>query len=163
MIPRWPAAPRGATPRLMVGLMVGQMGVLMVALMTAVAAPGCGGDPTASDARKVLADGFVSGRAGTTILAEGGTIIGGYDAWLALVPAPELTPRFADGYRPIPCGEPADWFVSRGAISLAGAGDTVLECRAYTDARLSIPNGRWLISDRRDGRLYFRVWKGRPQ
>ena len=148
MIPRRPAAPRGATLGLMIASMVAGVSI------------GCGGDPTATDARKVLADGFVSGRDGTTILAEGGTIIGGYDAWLALVPAPDLTPRFADAYRSIPCAEPVEWFAARGAARLAGVGDTALDCRAYADTRLSIPNGRWLITDRRDGRVYFRVWKG---
>jgi hypothetical protein len=136
---------------------LGRIAVIGAAVVAGL--PGCGGDPTATDPRKVLADGFVAGLDGTTILAEGGTVIGGYDAWLALDPAPGLTPRFEDAYRPIPCAEPAAWFAARGAATLERAGDTALDCRAFTDERLSIANGRWLVTDRRDGRVYFRAWK----
>jgi hypothetical protein len=56
---------------------------------------GCvGGDPTADAARELLADGFTTGLNGTMIEAEGGTIVGGYDAWLLLRPTADLSRRF---------------------------------------------------------------------
>ena len=129
---------------------------------------GCGGgDPTATDPRKVLADGFVAGLDGVVIEAEGGTVVDGYEAWLVLRPAADLTPRHADLYQPIPCDGPVDYFAERESSgfrrALGSAGLGALDCRAYTDGRLKIPNGRWLITDRRDGRVYFRVWKGAPR
>lgn len=146
-----PAAsvPRSPSPR-----------IAILALAATLA--GCGGgDPTATDPRKVLADGFVAGLDGVVIEAEGGTVVDGYEAWLVLRPAADLTPRHADLYQSIPCDGPVHYFAERGPASgLGSAGLGALDCRAYTDGRLKVPNGRWLITDRRDGRVYFRVWKG---
>ena len=147
------SVPRSPSPRI---------AILALAAVIATGLAGCGGgDPTATDPRKVLADGFVAGLDGVMIEAEGGTVVDGYEAWLVLRPAGDLTPRHADLYQPIPCDGPLDYFAERGSASgLGSAGLGALDCRAYTDGRLKIPNGRWLVTDRRDGRVYFRVWKG---
>jgi hypothetical protein len=129
--------------------------------------PGCGGgDPTATDPRKVLVDGFVAGLDGVVIEAEGGTVVDGYEAWLVLSPAGDLVPRHEDRYESIPCEAPLDYFAGLTfsgiplGKTLGSAGASALDCRGYTDARLRIPNGRWILIDRRDGRVYFRTWKG---
>lgn len=125
---------------------------------------GCGGgDPTATDPLKVLADGFVSHPGAVQIEAEGGTVIGGYDAWLVLRPAGPLTPRFDRAYAPIPCDEPAAFFSRLPVGAGLNASASSLKCRAYTDPRLSIPNGRWILEDQHAGRTWFRVWKGKPR
>lgn len=127
---------------------------------------GCGGgDPTATDPQKVFADGFVSDPGRVVIEAEGGTIIGGYDAWLRMMPAEPVKPRFADGFEPIDCTAPVAWFAAKaGEEGLFDDEDGGrLFCRGYRDERLGIPNGRWLVKDYGTGRTWFRVWKGKGE
>jgi len=139
---------------------VGPLRTTAAAVAAAIHIAGCGSaDPTATDPLKVFADGFLSDPDRVVIEAEGGTIIGGYDAWLRLMPAEPLQPRFADGFEPIDCDAPVAWL--RRVAGAEGLDSTGLLCRAYRDARLDIPNGRWLVEDYRDGRTWFRVWKGK--
>lgn len=124
---------------------------------------GCGGgDPTATDPLKVFADGFLSNADGVVIEAEGGTIIGGYDAWLRLMSPGPLEARFGDLFESMACDAPVAYFTRVAGADGFAAGSR-LSCRAYHDDRLDIPNGRWLVEDEHSGRTWFRVWKGRDE
>lgn len=122
---------------------------------------GCnGGDPTASTPELVFEDGFLSPLADVMIEAEGGTVVGGYDAWLKLLPRGELIPRFEVDYRYIDCGEPRAFFAAVLNSDELSPTKASLTCRLYRDERLEFDSGRWLVENHVDGRYYFRAWKG---
>lgn len=132
-------------------------------LIGAVLAQGCArsDDPTAPQPKKVYRDGFETAIDAVAIEADGGTIIGAYDAWLRLLPERELTPRFADAYRPIDCAPVRAYFAPKLALDgLALAGST-LGCREYRNTSLPFDNGRWIAEDSATGRLHYRIWKFR--
>jgi hypothetical protein len=100
-----------------------------------------------------------------TIEAAGGTIIGAYEAWLAIAAdAPPLAKDAAD-YRPVDCA-PVVAYLERELLLADLSSDVVpsaasLDCREMTNARLPFDNGRWIAEDRLNGRVYCRVWKYR--
>ncbi|MCU7846633.1 MAG: hypothetical protein KZQ89_01280 [Candidatus Thiodiazotropha sp. (ex Lucinoma kastoroae)] len=73
---------------------------------------GCsGGDPTATDPPLIFKDGFENSLQEVDILADGGTMVRGFDAWLKIVP--KLTTirlRKAVDYDYRACGELVVWF-----------------------------------------------------
>jgi len=122
----------------------------------------CGGDPTATDPKKVFEDGFTTPIEEVTIEAEGGTRVRGYDAWLKILPHGRLLPRRQEEYERIDCAEPRVYFNRvLGSDELAPE-HSRLECIGLRDSRLDFNNGRWLVQNRSDGRYYFRSWKQYP-
>ena len=120
---------------------------------------GCSGDPTASDSVLVLEDGFVSGTDKTEIVADGGTITEGFNAWLKLLPHGALQLRNESDFSYQDCAEAADWFnhsMQRKELDPDAAG---LVCRGYANSDFKFPNGRWYIEDRNSGYVYYRIWK----
>lgn len=95
------------------------------------------------------------------IEAHGGTIVGSYDAWLRLRPLGSLVARLEAEYRPVDCAPARRYFERKLALDGLSLGGSRLSCREYTNARLPFENGRWLIEDQLDGRIYYRIWKFR--
>ncbi|MCU7811150.1 MAG: hypothetical protein KZQ77_07925 [Candidatus Thiodiazotropha sp. (ex Notomyrtea botanica)] len=121
---------------------------------------GCGGDPTAANPWLVYEDGFLSEPSEVEILAEGGTRVRGLDAWLKFQPRQaEIEPRNPDAYRYRDCDEPLAWFKAvTGDQGLQG-GFSGLLCQEAIDPRFDFENGRWLVTDRNRGFVYYRIWK----
>ena len=121
---------------------------------------GCsGGDPTATDPARLFEDAFVNPPAEVEILADGGTMVRGLDGWLVLRPKYDaLEPRHGDEYVDRDCAEPLTWFerVTGDPALRAGSG---LSCRERVDPRFKFDNGRWLVTDRNQGLVYYRIWK----
>lgn len=120
---------------------------------------GGGGDPTATDPALLFEDAFVDSPNAVDILAEGGTRVRGLDGWLKLQPKnSELEPRHRDDYVFRDCAEPLAWFsrVTADPALQAGSG---LICRERIDPRFNFDNGRWLVTDRSRGLVYYRIWK----
>jgi hypothetical protein len=121
---------------------------------------GCSsGDPTATDPALLFEDGFVNPPSEVTILADGGTMVRGLNGWLKLQPKQSgIEPRHADDYVYRDCGEPLAWFgrVTGDTSLQAGSG---LICQERIDPRFKFNNGRWLVTDRNRGLVYYRIWK----
>jgi hypothetical protein len=121
---------------------------------------GCsGGDPTATDPARLFEDAFVNPPAEVEILADGGTMVRGLDGWLVLRPKyAALQPRHGDEYVDRDCAEPLAWFerVTGDPALRVGSG---LSCRERVDSRFKFDNGRWLVTDRNQGLVYYRIWK----
>ncbi len=130
------------------------LAVLYAALLAA-----CSGDPTAAAPQKVYMDGFETPIDEVRIEAEGGTVVRGYDAWLKILPSNRLMPRREDEYRYIDCAEPRAFFARVLGSDALAERHANLDCLQLTDERFEFDNGRWLIRNRSDGRVYFRVWK----
>jgi hypothetical protein len=126
-----------------------------------MAACGGGGDPTAPQPRKVYRDGFETPIAAVEIEADGGTIIGAYDAWLVI--AAEVPPAAkGDGhYRAIDCAPIAAYFERELAIANRPLEFALVNCREARNERLPFDNGRWLADGMSGERLFYRVWKYR--
>jgi hypothetical protein len=125
---------------------------------------GCSGDdPTATDPALIFEDGFENPWQEVEILAQGGTRVRGFDAWLKLASRmTALRLRRADEYLDAGCGEMADWF--HGVT-----GDKDLQhqhggfvCQQLKDPRFKFDNGRWLLVDMTRGVSYYRIWKKNP-
>jgi len=146
--------------RLRLARLLRRAAVLLVVL---ACAGGCArsDDPTAPQPKKVYKDAFVTPLATVAIEADGGTIVGAYDAWLRLMPARELTPRFADAYRPVDCAPVRAYFDAKLALEGHTLADTMLSCREYRNTNLPFENGRWLVEDGASGRVHYRIWKFR--
>jgi hypothetical protein len=136
------------------------MGALLLLPLLAGCAPS--GDPTKPQPKKVYRDGFSTALADVVIEADGGTIIGAYDAWLVVKADPLPAPRQDGDYQPVDCTPLLAYF--RREFRLAGriARDLQLrDCREARNARLPFENGRWLAQAPNDERLFYRVWKYR--
>ncbi|MCU7842706.1 MAG: hypothetical protein KZQ93_02585 [Candidatus Thiodiazotropha sp. (ex Monitilora ramsayi)] len=121
---------------------------------------GCGGDPTATDPELLYEDGFVTPAAEVKILAEGGTMVKGLDAWLKLQPVQaEIEPRKSDTYRFRDCAEPLAWFQDVTGDQELKPGYSGLLCQEAVEPRFDFDNGRWLITDRNRGIVFYRIWK----
>jgi|GEM_PF-2889109 len=118
-------------------------------------------DPTAPQPKKVYKDAFETPLAAAEIEADGGTIVGAYDAWLRLMPSRELTPRFVDAYRPVDCGPLRAYFAPKLALEGMALAESTLVCREYRNRSLPFENGRWIAEDTATGRLHYRIWKFR--
>jgi hypothetical protein len=118
-------------------------------------------DPTAPQPKKVYRDAFETPLDAVSIEADGGTIIGAYDAWLRLLPRRELTPRLAADYRPVDCAALRDYFAPKLALEGLTLAESTLSCSEYRNADLPFENGRWLAEDPATGRVHYRVWKFR--
>jgi hypothetical protein len=123
---------------------------------------GCGAsgdDPTAATPELVYEDGFLSPPEDAIIEAAGGTVVLGYEAWLKLLPERDIVPRHENAYVFRDCAEPRAYFKHvLGSDELSSA-TASLTCREYSDPRFDFDNGRWLLVNETDGRIYFRVWK----
>jgi hypothetical protein len=120
---------------------------------------GCGGDPTAATPEKVFADAFESPLAEVSIEAAGGTVVRGYDAWLKLLPRGRLIPRGEERFAEMDCTEPRAFFNRVLGSEALSQWHADLQCLGFSDERFEFDNGRWLIRNRADGRVYYRVWK----
>ena len=134
-----------------------------VVLLALICVGGCArsDDPTAPQPKKVYKDAFKTPLAAVEIEADGGTIVGAYDAWLRLTPNRDLTPRFADAYRPVDCAPVRAYFDAKLALDGLALASSTLSCREYRNTDLPFENGRWLVEDPASGRLHYRVWKFR--
>jgi hypothetical protein len=127
----------------------------------AVTACGSGGDPTAPQPRKVFHDGFVTPLEAVEILADGGTIIGAYDAWLVMsADVPPLAKGDGD-YRSIDCAPVVEYFERELALANRPLEVVLTNCREARNERLPFDNGRWLADGIGGERLFYRVWKYR--
>jgi hypothetical protein len=144
------------TSRLAAGRARAIAGLLCVLLLAACG----GGDPTAADAQRVFADGFLSDADAVEIEAAGGTVVPTYAGWIVFRArdVPEL--RHGVDYREIPCDEPRAFFARALGPGPLLPPERGLRCLAFSEPRFQFDNGRWLIEDRAAGRYYFRVWKG---
>ncbi len=118
-------------------------------------------DPTAPQPKKVYRDAFETPIEAVEIEADGGTIVGAYDAWLRLLPVRGLTPRFAAAYRPVGCGPIRAYFGPKLALDGLALAESTLSCREYRNPDLPFENGRWLAEDTATGRVHYRIWKFR--
>ncbi|MBK1632477.1 hypothetical protein CKO31_17365 [Thiohalocapsa halophila] len=134
-----------------------------VVLLALICVGGCArsDDPTAPQPKKVYKDAFETPLAAVEIEADGGTIVGAYDAWLRLTPNRDLTPRFADAYRPVDCAPVRAYFDAKLALDGLALASSTLSCCEYRNTDLPFENGRWLVEDPASGRLHYRVWKFR--
>lgn len=132
-------------------------------LLALISLGGCArsDDPTAPQPKKVYKDAFETPLSAVEIEADGGTIVGAYDAWLRLMPNRALTPRFADAYRPVDCAPLRAYFDAKLALDGLDLAGSTLSCREYRNTDLPFENGRWIIEDPATGRLHYRVWKFR--
>ena len=133
--------------------------LLGVAAASALLLAGCSGDPTATDPEKVFADGFETPIERVHIEAEGGTVVRGYDAWLKIVPRSQLTARRESEFHYIDCAGPRAYLSKALGSDELSSGHAHLDCLGLIDERFAFDNGRWVIRNRSNGRVYFRVWK----
>ncbi|MGD9169447.1 MAG: hypothetical protein PVI97_05220 [Candidatus Thiodiazotropha sp.] len=119
-----------------------------------------GGDPTATDPLLIFEDAFENSLEEVDILAEGGTMVRGFDAWLKLSPKlTTLRPRNASDFSYHDCGEMATWFHEvTGDANLQQLHSSLI-CQASKEPRFKFDNGRWLLTDRSKGFIYYRIWK----
>jgi hypothetical protein len=122
---------------------------------------GCsGGDPTATDPQLLYEDAFVTPPSQVEILAEGGTMVRGLDGWLKLQPGTSgLKLRYPGRFTFRDCGEPLIWFAKATAESGLASGSGSFVCQESVDPRFPFDNGRWLVTDRSSGYVYYRIWK----
>jgi hypothetical protein len=118
-------------------------------------------DPTAPQPAKVFRDGFTTPLRAVTIEADGGTIIGAYDAWLLLTSDGPLTPRRGADYHPIDCSPVKEYFARELASARMSPVLDLVECRESVDERLPLDNGRWLAFGSSGDWVLYRVWKYR--
>lgn len=135
--------------------------ILATAAVLTLAACARSDDPTAPQPKKVYGDGFETPLEAVELEADGGSIVGAYDAWLRLLPARELTPRFAAEYRPVDCAPVRDYFAPKLALDGMALTDSTLSCREYRNPDLPFENGRWIAEDTASGRVHYRIWKFR--
>ena len=119
---------------------------------------GSGEDPTAADPERVFRDGFLSPLSGVVIEGGSGTVVRGYDAWLRLLPHGGLKPRYEAEFRDRDCAQLRAFFQEKFDARWLSPVE-MLVCREYSDPRFAFDNGRWLVEDGADGRVYFRAWK----
>ena len=118
------------------------------------------GDPTATDPELIFEDGFENPLDEVEILAEGGTMVRGFSAWLKIAPKQAgIRPRKEADYLYIDCKEPAEWFHGVTGDDGLKAFQSRLICQAFTDPRFKFDNGRWMVTDTSNGIVYYRVWK----
>lgn len=132
-----------------------RLGVLLLLLLA-----GCsGGDPTATDPELLYEDAFATPLNQVEILAEGGVMVRGLDGWLKLRPGTQgLNLRHPNRFSFSDCGDALEWFAkAAGEPELASAGSYV--CQQSVDPRFPFENGRWLLTDRSRGLVYYRIWK----
>jgi hypothetical protein len=122
---------------------------------------GCsGGDPTATDPELIFKDGFENDLAEVELLDDGGTMVRGFSAWLKIAPKlSELRLRRADEYQDVACDALADWFQKATGDRSLSTYRSRLSCQGFTDPRFDFDNGRWRVTDRSTGVVYYRVWK----
>ena len=125
---------------------------------------GCSaGDPTASDPALVFEDGFTNAPSEVTVLAEGGTIVRGFDAWLKLQQQQTaIEARQHDDYVYRDCAAPLAWFSEVTGDPGLQADAPGMVCEERVDPRFEFDNGRWLVTDRQRGLVYYRIWKHYP-
>jgi hypothetical protein len=132
---------------------------LVLALLLAACARS--DDPTAPQPKKVYKDAFETPFTQVALEADGGSIVGAYDAWLRLLPAGQVIVRFDADYRPVDCGPLRQYFAPKLALEGLAIADSALSCREYRNADLPFENGRWIAEDTATGRLHYRIWKFR--
>jgi hypothetical protein len=122
---------------------------------------GCSGsDPTATDPQLIFKDGFENPFDQVTLLDEGGTMVRGFSAWLKMASElAELRPRRSSEYEYVDCKKPAEWFHQATADEALLMNQGALICQGFTDNRFDFDNGRWLVTDKSRGIIYYRVWK----
>jgi hypothetical protein len=122
---------------------------------------GCsGGDPTATDPELIFEDAFENPLEEVEVLAEGGAMVRGFDAWLKLSPRlTTLRPRNQSDYTYDDCSTMVTWFHDVTGDENLQHPHSGLICQALTDPRFKFDNGRWLLTDRSRGLTYYRVWK----
>ncbi|MEW8029486.1 MAG: hypothetical protein AB2792_04890 [Candidatus Thiodiazotropha sp.] len=122
---------------------------------------GCsGGDPTATDPLLILEDAFENPPEEVDILAEGGSMVRGFDAWLKLSPRlTTLQPRKMSEYAYHDCEGMVVWFHAVTGDDNLQQPHSGLICQASREPRFKFDNGRWLLTDRSEGYAYYRVWK----
>jgi hypothetical protein len=132
-------------------------------LAVALALLGCArsDDPTAPQPKKVYKDGFETPFEAVTLEADGGTIVGSYDAWLRMMPNRDLVPRFVEDYRPVDCEPLREYFAPKLALDGMVIASSSLRCQEYRNTDLPFENGRWIAEDSATGRLHYRIWKFR--
>jgi hypothetical protein len=135
--------------------------LLVLSLGGAFQLLGCsGGDPTATDPDLIFEDGFETTRGDVEILAQGGTMVRGFNAWLKIIPKQSgIRPRGLSNYTDIDCQEPAEWFYKVTGDQGLKSYQSELTCQQFTDARFNFDNGRWLVTDPSNGTVYYRIWK----
>jgi hypothetical protein len=137
-------------------------GFFAPSLLAATILGGCGhggDDPTAATPELVFEDGFLSPWKEVTIEAADGTVVSGYEAWLKLLPRSDLVARHEREYEFRDCTEPRAYFSRVLKSDELSPNNASLVCREFSDPRLDFENGRWLVENRTNGRVYFRVWK----
>jgi hypothetical protein len=142
-------------------LMQIRAGIWLAALCTALAGCARSDDPTAPQPKKVYRDAFETPIDRVEIVADGGTIIGAYDAWLVLEAKQPLAARFDGAYRRGDCAPVRDYFARELALQGVVLDAALLDCREYTDESLPFDNGRWIAEDPAADLVYYRVWKYR--
>jgi hypothetical protein len=119
-----------------------------------------GGDPTATDPQLLYEDAFVTPPSEVEILAEGGVMVRGLDGWLKLQPGiTGLQPRHPGRFALRDCAEPLAWFSQATGEAALASGNGNFVCRESIDPRFPFDNGRWLLTDRSRGNVYYRIWK----
>ncbi len=135
--------------------------MLSVAVVLLLAACARSDDPTAPQPKKVYKDAFETPLAQVALEADGGSIVGAYDAWLRLLPEGQIVARFDADYRPVDCGPLRAYFAPKLALEGLALADSALSCREYRNADLPFENGRWIAENTATGRLHYRIWKFR--
>ncbi|MEJ2611993.1 MAG: hypothetical protein P8179_18460 [Candidatus Thiodiazotropha sp.] len=122
---------------------------------------GCsGGDPTATDPQLIFEDGFENQLSEVEILAEGGTMVRGFSAWLKIAPKQtEIHLRNAADYVYTDCQKPAEWFLGVTGDAGLKLSQSHLTCQLFTEPRFKFNNGRWMVTDNSSGIVYYRIWK----
>jgi hypothetical protein len=136
-------------------------GIYLTVLCTALAGCARSDDPTAPQPKKVYRDGFETPIDRVEIVADGGTIVGAYDAWLVLEAQQPLSARLDGSYRRIDCAPVRDYFARELLLQGVVLDAALLDCRGYTDDTLPFENGRWIAGDPEADLVYYRVWKYR--
>jgi hypothetical protein len=117
------------------------------------------GDPTATDPKLLYEDAFVTPPSQVEILADGGVMVRGLDGWLKLRPGTQgLRLRYPGRFSLRDCEEPVAWFAAT-VDGLVPAANGNYNCQASIDPRFPFDNGRWLVTDRSTGLVYYRIWK----
>lgn len=119
-----------------------------------------GGDPTATDPKLIFKDGFENRLDEVEILAEGGTMVRGFSAWLKMLPKQaDLRLRHAADYDYLDCKAPAEWFQQVSGDEVVNGYQSHMSCLGYSDSRFDFDNGRWVMTDNSSGVVYYRIWK----
>ena len=118
-------------------------------------------DPTSPQPKKVYRDGFSTPVSEVEIEADGGTILGAYDASLIIRAESPLALKGSFEYRPVDCGPLVAYFERELRLANTSIAVSLLDCQQATDPRLPFENGRWVAHSATGGRLFYRVWKYR--